>query len=350
MKETLHPSVEKSAAYGLEVKKNRELMFGILKQNLCKVNTQISSHHYNYCGTCKSIGKLYGLKSRAFLNNDIVFLSSLMNDLYNAEANNQILKKSCLSLPKIEDLTDIFRYTSSLNIFLSHLKLQDNYNDSVGTKKIISLLGNLIYKDTFLKSIKNLMDIGFPNKKVNNYLDLNEKVEKIPELAIDSYIEPTARITELCFEFGANLINVRAEKVTTMKKIGWNLGSLVYLNDVVLDYPKDIQAKNFNPIIKSSKVSLEKVKNYLESTKKELIVNLKSLGLTQSLESRYTRTIGEIPISYVAMGSKKSKFTNGFADLECCLDFSEITCFCTDSCCSCEGCDCGGCDCGGCDC
>jgi hypothetical protein len=83
-------------------------MFGLIKHH------QLDRQHYdhfkkNYCGTCKTIGKLYGQKERLLLNNDIVFLSELLAELNNDPTElNHITINSCFTLPKHADQIPAF--------------------------------------------------------------------------------------------------------------------------------------------------------------------------------------------------------------------------------------------------
>ena len=83
-------------------------MFGLIKHH------QLDRQHYdhfkkNYCGTCKTIGKLYGQKERLLLNNDIVFLSELLVELNNDPTElNHITINSCFTLPTHADQIPAF--------------------------------------------------------------------------------------------------------------------------------------------------------------------------------------------------------------------------------------------------
>lgn len=74
-------------------------MFGILKQNKL-TEIEYNNFRLNYCGTCKSIAKMYGHKERLFLNFDVVFLSELLSALDNGNNKfSHIKPNSCLTIP-----------------------------------------------------------------------------------------------------------------------------------------------------------------------------------------------------------------------------------------------------------
>ncbi|MCU0238408.1 MAG: DUF5685 family protein, partial [Pyrinomonadaceae bacterium] len=79
-------------------------MFGLMRAKTCGMSAD--EKHFrrlNYCGTCKTIGSLYGQKSRLLLNNDTVFLAEILTSL--SDENVESWQKSyqsynCLNLPK----------------------------------------------------------------------------------------------------------------------------------------------------------------------------------------------------------------------------------------------------------
>ena len=59
-------------------------MFGLMKPLKCSIDKKDGKgHRYYYCGTCKTIGSLYGHKMRFFLNQDIAFFAEILTDLDN---------------------------------------------------------------------------------------------------------------------------------------------------------------------------------------------------------------------------------------------------------------------------
>ena len=57
-------------------------MYGLMQAHLCSRPTQEpQTHRLHYCGTCKTMGRLYGQKARFLLNHDAVFLAELLTAL-----------------------------------------------------------------------------------------------------------------------------------------------------------------------------------------------------------------------------------------------------------------------------
>ena len=62
-------------------------------------------YRLHYCGTCKTMGKKYGQRTRVLLNHDVVFLGQLLSAFDNEEQDkkqwdSQYFVKKCFALPK----------------------------------------------------------------------------------------------------------------------------------------------------------------------------------------------------------------------------------------------------------
>ncbi len=82
-------------------------MFGLMRAKTCKMTTeQKHFRRLHYCGTCKTLGSLYGQKTRILLNYDTVFLSEILSALSGEKIEtwaNAFQSYNCLSLPKGEN-------------------------------------------------------------------------------------------------------------------------------------------------------------------------------------------------------------------------------------------------------
>ena len=82
-------------------------MFGLMKNTGCLQPGQPDWYRLHYCGTCKSLGRLYGQRSRLFLNYDIVFLSEILTLLQESETekwDKSLYSKNCFDLPGVQKL------------------------------------------------------------------------------------------------------------------------------------------------------------------------------------------------------------------------------------------------------
>ena len=84
-------------------------MYGLMRAGICSRHRERAHHRrLHYCGACKTMGRLYGQKSRLLLNNDAVFLAELLSALSPGGApisdwDRAYQSFNCLSLPAGEE-------------------------------------------------------------------------------------------------------------------------------------------------------------------------------------------------------------------------------------------------------
>jgi hypothetical protein len=226
-------------------------MFGLL--NLCKPCQEgYKSFRQNYCGTCKTIGTLYGQKERCFLNNDIVFLSELLAEINNYEDEFKYMKMGfCFKLPNDnEQIPKFLRFTASVNILLGYYKILDNIVDSkykVNLWQIIKLLET----PNFLKSKRYLESIEFPTEYIESLIEqqfireAEKKQFNFFQETLRYYSEITGKITGEVFRQGAMVLEKKSLS-DLLFLIGQKFGEIVYLVDAVSDFKKDLKHNAFN--------------------------------------------------------------------------------------------------------
>ena len=101
-------------------------MFGLMKARTCSLSPELKRHRrLHYCGTCKTIGGLYGQRSRALLNHDTVFLAELLSALSGAdrrldEWSSPYQSYNCLALPRsASDMPLALRYAAAATLTLA---------------------------------------------------------------------------------------------------------------------------------------------------------------------------------------------------------------------------------------
>ena len=85
----------------------------------------------NYCGTCKTIGSLYGQTSRLLLNHDTVFLAEILSALSGetlSDWQKSYQSFNCLSMPKGEMPVSL-QFAATTNVILTEFKLADHIAD-----------------------------------------------------------------------------------------------------------------------------------------------------------------------------------------------------------------------------
>src|SRR5689334_20743980 len=141
-------------------------MFGLMKARTCSLSPELKRHRrLHYCGTCKTIGSLYGQASRALLNHDTVFLAELLSALSGADRQldqwNQAYKSyNCLALPPdVATMPLVLQYAAAATLTLAEFKLADHLLDS---RQRRWRYAQRVFSKSFRKSAAQLAEWNFP--------------------------------------------------------------------------------------------------------------------------------------------------------------------------------------------
>lgn len=244
----------------------------------------------NYCGTCKTIGSLYGQKSRLLLNHDTVFLAEILSALSGENVKDwqkSLQSFNCFNLPTNE-MPKSLQFAATTNVILTEFKLADHIADE--NKKRYQFAQKAFSKE-FQKAAKNLEDWNFPLDDVKAILqtqttrETENSIENIDE-RLTNYAEPTAQTTAIFFREGVRQIG-RSDLADSAFALGYSFGKLIYLLDAFEDYEKDFRHKQFNAIsaafdLKESRLSSE--------------IKRQSVSILRELEFDITNKIRELPI------------------------------------------------------
>lgn len=254
-------------------------MFGLMRAKSCGMSAEEKRfRRLHYCGTCKTIGSLYGQKSRLLLNHDTVFLAEILTSLSEEKVEGwqaSYQSYNCLSLPKNE-MPLLLQFAATTNVILTEFKIADHVAD---TRQKRFKLAHRIFSKEFIEAEKLLKKWNFPLEKVRELLETQEKRES-ESLNLDELALPTANATATFFQEGAKLVK-RTEIETLARKIGFAFGKLIYLLDAFEDFEKDEKHNQFNAL---RSVFGEKGK-------------AKSVSILLELESEIISNIYELPIS-----------------------------------------------------
>jgi hypothetical protein len=84
-----------------------------------------------YCGSCKTIGAMYGQKARLLLNHDMVFLAELlMEKSGQPEWTAAHRSFNCMAMPK--EHPQALQYAATAAVVLAHFQIEDQIMDSNG--------------------------------------------------------------------------------------------------------------------------------------------------------------------------------------------------------------------------
>lgn len=232
----------------------------------------------HYCGTCKTIGSLYGQKSRMLLNHDTVFLAEILTSL--SDEKVQTWQKSyqsynCLSLPKNE-IPISLQFAATANIILTEFKIADHISD---TRQRRFKLAHRVFSKEFIEAEKLLSEWNFPLAKVRNLLETQTNIENHSN-DLDELSQPTAQTTAIFFSNGVKLIG-RDEFEHLAHEIGCNFGKLIYILDAYEDFEKDEKRNQFNAL-KTIFGEKEKAVSILLNLESEIISKIYELPISET--------------------------------------------------------------------
>ena len=236
-------------------------MYGLMRARHCGQSVeQNDRHRFHYCGTCKTIGRLYGQRSRLLLNHDTVFLAELLTLLSSEpaweNADKAYQSYNCLSLPKSEDATPLpLRLAAAANILLVQFKVDDRIKDAGQNRWLVKWrLIQRLFSGGFHRAVALLRKMDFPVDELLRLQDRQDEREaatitpiRNPAAALRRLASPTAAATAMFFTHGARAVG-RSDMAGTMWRLGYDFGRLVYLLDAFEDYEKDWRQGEFNAL------------------------------------------------------------------------------------------------------
>lgn len=246
-------------------------MFGLLKAcNCTRSRSERELRRLAYCGTCKSLGTLFGQKSRLFLNHDVVFLAELLLSMRKTAGNTAVevvgdggaafKSFNCMAMPSPQGIPKELEIAASVNALLAEFKLVDKQSDSPGLQWQIA---SKIFSGEFASAARVLERLEFPLSEAFEWLALQAERERACwQLRSDSPIapgeldsnlllamaEPTAEITRLFFENGARACGLSPSVALQFSELGKSFGQLVYVLDALEDWRQDFRRGEFNAL------------------------------------------------------------------------------------------------------
>jgi hypothetical protein len=299
-------------------------MFGLMQFSGCqKTDEELYRRRLLYCGTCKAIGSEYGQSARMLLNNDVVFLAEILQAISSEPTSKfenwapAFQSYNCLALPEKIEVPMTLRIAASVSMILSELKLEDHIDDSSsivfrGAKKCLD--------PVFTKSESDFAKLEFPMQKIRTWFDQQsirerdgvrlkpsnsqslelaethlEKVHLTQDELLATFAEPTAMITAIVFEHSGGVVSGNNFK-TTMHRLGFGFGSLIYIIDALEDFERDFRTSSFNGIacayhlengIMPGEIELA-VENELKKHLKELDLCINELPIPSAQKQEYS--------------------------------------------------------------
>lgn len=252
----------------------------------------------NYCGTCKTIGSLYGQKSRLLLNHDTVFLAEILTALGGenvSEWQKSYQSLNCLNLPETE-MPKALQFAATTNIILAEVKLNDHIFDE--NKRRYKFARNAFSKE-FQAAEKLLNEWNFPLAEVKEIL-ISQKSRENECKSLEYLAFPTAQTTAVFFREGVKQTG-KNEVEKLAFELGFEFGKLVYLLDAFEDYEKDFHNERFNAFravfeLKESKFSSgikRRISSLLTESEREIIAKIGELPITENQKSLFISRLSQ---------------------------------------------------------
>jgi hypothetical protein len=199
-----------------------------------------------YCDTCKTLGSLYGQRSRLLLNHDTVFLAELlMEQSGQPEWNRAYRSFNCLTLPKSEDAMPLpLQYAATAAVTIAHFHIADHQVDSGLLRWRIAAR---YFSPTYRRAAARLRAWNFTLDKMTAILSTQTAREARAE-SLAHVAEPTASATAMIFSHGSRLMG-RADLAANMYRLGHAFGYLAYMLDAFEDRERDRKSGAFNPFL-----------------------------------------------------------------------------------------------------
>lgn len=210
-------------------------MFGFV--NVYKNELKIKDYNLfrsYYCGLCKALGKRHNQLVRLGLSYDLTFLAILGDALSDEEC--VIKKDGCikhLGNHMICADNKAIDYAADMSILLYYHKLCDDISDD---KSVKAFLGRIPYISSVRKVSKKYPEIS---KSISENLKELSRLEKEKCISLDMAAHPFADLTSEIFSGFS----------PCLKKLGYNIGRLIYIADAYKDLEEDKNKGNYNPFL-----------------------------------------------------------------------------------------------------
>lgn len=213
-------------------------MFGYINVNRKELSKEEEkTYQAYYCGLCRKLKDVAGMKGQLLLNYDMTFLILLLSGLYELEYEEIMF--NCVLHPakkKLAYINEVTSYAADMDIILSYYNLMDDYHDDKSQAK--RLLASALAKDC--EKIKK----KYPRqvKAVQDYMINLETAQKRNETNLDIVSGYTGEMLSELFVWKEDLW----EK--DLRNLGFYMGKFIYLMDAYDDLEKDLKRGSYNPL------------------------------------------------------------------------------------------------------
>jgi uncharacterized protein DUF5685 len=234
-------------------------MFGLMRR----------AERLAYCGSCKTIGAMYGQRARLLLNHDMVFLAELL--MGEPEWGPAHRSFNCMAMPKEHPAA--LQYAATVGVVLAHCQVEDKIVDS---DRWIWKAIKRFFSPAYRKAAARLRQEGFPLEEMTRVL-ASQGDREARAISLEDVAEPTARATEMVFAHGAGSVHPLpyGRGADTLASIGRRFGYLIYVLDAWEDRDRDRKSGDFNALLMFPGVDGKaEILSLVESLEKDLTAEL----------------------------------------------------------------------------
>lgn len=219
-------------------------MFGyVLVNQKALSEPAFARYRQSYCGLCRRLGELHGLRGRMTLSYDLTFLDILLCSLYEGEIPEQSGQSRCPAHPfkpqnwRSAAPTD---YCADMSVALHYYSAQDKWQDdrSIAGRALMTLLKNR------LPEIRKRWPVQCEV--------IRTELAELNRLEAENCQQPD--VVSACFGrlMAALFLYQQDHWSRELETIGMTLGQFIYLLDAADDLEKDQKKHHYNPLYQYS--------------------------------------------------------------------------------------------------
>lgn len=214
-------------------------MFGYINANQ-ELMSEEETRDYKafYCGLCRELKRIAGVKGQMLLNYDMTFLIILLTGLYELETESYTF--NCAVHPgkrRLAYVNEATTYCAKMNVVLGYHNLMDDYADSRNRKK-------RALARSFEKLYNEIRE-EYPQKvaAVEQLMEQTRMAEARREENLDMMAGFMGSALAELFVWRDDVWN------RGLSDMGYHMGKFIYLMDAYDDLEQDEKNHNYNPLL-----------------------------------------------------------------------------------------------------
>ncbi len=213
-------------------------MFGYVTANREALSeADLQRYKAVYCGLCRALRRRHGQLGRLTLNYDMAFLVLVLGALYEPQTVSG--EERCIAHPCKKhcwSASEVTNYAADMNVALAYLNQLDNWRDD---RNFLSL--------TFaglLKTRYERVKASWPRQCAA----MERCIAALSALENSGVHDPDAGVK--CFgELMGEIFVLREDRwAQQLRSMAHSLGGFIYLSDAVIDLPRDLKKRRYNPL------------------------------------------------------------------------------------------------------